>query len=144
MSSILRQRKQGVAVVSLLCFCFSVYMLVSLVSKLRFSCTESVEDVQVLSKRGLAAFQNYNLRENSGFSTAKKSQVLFEFMADNQAMTRFNRTDYFLCEDFDKIPRTSQTVRENMQGNRGITFMKVSIGGKVIDVVHKLATKYVA
>lgn len=52
-----------------------------------------------------------------------------------------NRTNYFDCEDFHKLPHTYQTIKENVAGNRGISFLKININGKNIDVVFKEGTK---
>ncbi|XP_039254289.1 uncharacterized protein LOC120331283 isoform X2 [Styela clava] len=53
-----------------------------------------------------------------------------------------DKTDYFGCSDFDRIPRTRKEVEENLRGNRGISFIKVRINGITIPAVMKEANRF--
>ena len=139
MGSSLRKRRQGVAVFVVSCFCFNIYVLLSLVNQFYATCEQSSEsdsskDVQKLA---LQAFKFYSRKaRQENFVDERESE-----MRHISNFSHLNRTDYVKCADFNKLPRARPAVKENIAGNRGITFMKISIGGQVLDVVHKEASQ---
>lgn len=64
-----------------------------------------------------------------------------EKVLDEEALRKMIKTDYFGCEDFDKMPNTTQSRAENNIGNRGISFIKVKIDGVIIPAVYKQASR---
>ena len=130
-----RQKKLSFAVASLTCLCFTCYITVSIVVKYKASCRNPGK-IPLFSKRALKAFRNYNNKPNQLKGGGVEPQAKLNF-------SQLNRNDYFSCENLAKIPQGSQSVKENVAGNKGITFLRISIGRRVIDVVHKQASKYI-
>ena len=139
MSAIRRHRHQGTAatVIAIICFGWSFYVSLSLVKKLKSTC-EKVESLQIEPNLALKAFRTYRLESIKNYALRNDKGPE---KTKNSNFTTLNRTDYASCADFKKLPRTDKTVKENVQGNRGITFMKISIEGIVVDVVHKEASQ---
>ena len=123
------------------CF-FSVYVFSKLIKRFDRKCANNLVSAQnVMSQRSLEILRNYNLRsKDKKISTNQKENINLEEKL-TVLQLQSNRTDYFDCADFEKIPDTYQIVKENIAGNRGISFLKIYIEGRLIDVVFKEGTK---
>jgi len=139
MSSFLRQRRQGVVVFVVITLCFNAFVFVHLVNQLFSSCKITTEEeAKEVPNLALQAYNIYNRKAQQENKLLDATKLNVKRIVN---LTLFNRTDYAKCKDFNKLPRAKQAVKENVAGNRGITFMKISIGGVVLDVVHKEASQ---
>ena len=129
-----KQRKFYFTVTVLLCLVYTFH--ISLKSFIQFdtvTCSNSnPPHVQVSAV--IRSSQNEN--ESNNLSTGQKSIV------EDAKFPQLIRTDYFGCYDFDKLPQTVQSRKENNIGNRGISFIKVKIDGLIIPAVYKEAHRW--
>lgn len=132
MSANVKVHKRGLLVVATtLCVIYTAHVTLSILYQFKSEC-----QVVTLQKSG---GNDRVLDQKPVLDLNNDEQIEASRLTD--PLASLNRTDYFNCEDFDKIPKTTQAIKENTKGNRGISFIKVQIDGIVTYAVYKEANR---
>ena len=126
-----RRRRFYFSIGCLLCFVYTFH--VSFRSLIQFDAVDCDESVFQKQQQLAAAFRS----EKTNSSRDKHDEV----KGSVELSLQFDRSDYFGCDDFKKLPLTIQSRPENAIGNRGISFLKIRINGITIPAVYKVANK---
>ena len=130
-----KRRRLYFTVAWLLCLVYSFHVSFrSIIQIDTASCSNSIlqQNGVSLAIRSFRQGKKFQAASTSGKNAAAKKRDL----------TQISRTDYFGCYDFDKLPQTVQSRKENRIGNRGISFITVEIDGWTIPAVYKEAHRF--